>query len=69
MTLERRPPFLAAVDAGRSCGGCSRIGVWFADPYWEIVGHVDVVSGHPASPTYCFNPFLGIDIRGQAGCE
>jgi hypothetical protein len=64
---SRRAPFQAEADLGRTCGGCSRIGVWFIDPVWELKGALDF--DHTFSSTYCFNPFLGIDTRGQGSCQ
>ncbi|MBN1947397.1 MAG: Ig-like domain-containing protein [Bradymonadales bacterium] len=63
----RHPPFLAEADVRRTCGGCSHVGVWFTDPAWEIAGHADF--DHDYTNTYCFNPFLGIDLRDTEECE
>jgi hypothetical protein len=66
-STSRRAPFQAEVDSGRACSGCSRVGVWFTDPAWELLGHADF--DHDFSDDYCFNPFLGIDRRAHADCQ
>jgi hypothetical protein len=58
-TQTRRQPFQVVTDVGRACDGCSRTGVWFIDPIWEMSGHYDF--DHDFATDYCFNPYLGID--------
>ena len=63
----RLGPFWVRLDVARSCTDCSDKGVWFVDPAYVLEGHVTF--DHDFSHTYCFNPFRGIDRRGEEGCE
>ena len=63
----RAGPFWVLLDVSRSCGGCTKDGGWFVDPAYYLEGQVTF--DHDFEHTYCFNPFRGIDIRGEEGCD
>jgi hypothetical protein len=42
-------------------------GSWFIDPAWALAQRFDM-PGEGWSDKYCWNPYLGIDNRGAAGC-
>ena len=63
----RAGPFWVLLDVSRSCDDCTKKGGWFVDPAYALEGQVTF--DHEIDHTYCFNPFRGIDIRGEEGCD
>ncbi len=63
----RAAPFRVDLDIDTSCDDCTTKGMWFVDPAFALEAHFSF--DHDFEHTYCFNPFRGIDTRGEEGCE